>query len=267
MKTFIQAFIFVVLLVTINGCKKDGGNSSINIFTIDDDKKLGLQVSQQIESDPKTYPLLNESQYTTSYTYIRKIVTNILNSGKVYYKDQFVWQTKIIKNDSVLNAFCTPGGYIYVYTGLIKFLDSEDKLAGVLAHEIAHADRRHATNQMTKAYGLTTLIEVVLGKNPGLLASIANNLLTLEFSREDEAEADKYSVIYLCPTQYNADGAAAFFQKLISSGQGTNTPAFLSTHPSPDNRIKNIENEKTTLGCTGNQTYTTEYANFVKTLP
>ena len=75
---------------------------------------------------------------------------------------------RLIDDDKTLNAFCTPGGFIYVYTGLIKFLDSEDQLAGVMGHEIAHAALRHSTRQMTKVYGVQTLLQVATGRaDPG----------------------------------------------------------------------------------------------------
>jgi len=90
---------------------------------------------------------------------------------------------------------------------------------------------------------------MLLGKNQGLLTEIATNLVNLKFTRNEEAEADKYSVIYLCPTKYHADGAADFFQKIIDEG-GATPPEFLSTHPSPEHRVENIRNEAATLGCT-----------------
>ena len=81
--------------------------------------------------------------------------------GKVDFKDEFDWRLRIIHDDSTLNAFCTPGGYIYIYTGILKFLDSEDEFAGVLAHEIGHADMRHSTRQMTKLFGVQLLLDVL----------------------------------------------------------------------------------------------------------
>ena len=93
------------------------------------------------------------------------------------------------------------------------------------------------------------MLDLLLGKNQGLLSQVASELVGLKFSRNDETEADKYSVIYLCPTKYHANGAASFFQKIIDNGSGT-PPEFLSTHPNPDNRVANINNEATDRGCT-----------------
>ena len=109
---------------------------------------------------------------------------------------------KIIHDDDVLNAFCAPGGFICVYTGIIKFLESEDQFAGVMAHEIAHADRRHVTNALTKQYGLSVMLNVVLGSDPSTLKDIAGGLISLTFSRSNETDADNHSVKYLCPTGY-----------------------------------------------------------------
>ena len=107
-------------------------NKNVVLFSVQNDQQLGQQVSQQIASDTVTYPLLSETRYPEAYTYLRNIVNKILNSGKVKYRNEFAWEVHIINDDSVLNAFCTPGGYIYVYTGIIKYLDTEDELAGVL---------------------------------------------------------------------------------------------------------------------------------------
>jgi predicted Zn-dependent protease len=219
-------------------CGKNG--TQLNIFSIEDDKQLGLQTKAQIEADPAQFPILNPATHQSAYNYINALRDDILASGMVEHRTDFLWEVKIIANDDVQNAFCTPGGYIYVYTGLIKYLDSKSALAGVMGHEMAHADRRHSTNQLTKQYGVQTLLDVVLGKNQGLLTEVAQSLVTLRFSRSDESDADRHSVIYLCPTRYHSDGAAYFFQKIISSG-AANPPEFLSTHPNPDNRVSDIQ--------------------------
>lgn len=255
----------LAVLLAATGCKNKD-DRSFNIFTIEDDKQLGMQVKAEIAADPVTYPILSETQYPQAYTYLRGLRDKILNTGEVFYKDEFLWELYIIEDDNMLNAFCAPGGYIYVYTGLIKYLDSEDELAGVLGHEIAHADLRHSTDQLTKAYGIGTMVSIVLGENQGALSDIAQNLLFLGFSRSAETQADEASVRYLCPTDINAAGAAGFFQKIEAEG-GSNPPQFLSTHPNPDNRVQNIIEEKGTLSCSGNNTNDAAYAAFKASLP
>jgi len=264
----ITTYLLAVLIFTasFNACKNKD-DKGLNFFSIQDDIALGKELEQQIASSPSEYPVLSESTYPQAYAYIRGLRDSILNGGKVFYKDEFEWKVKIIQDDNTLNAFCAPGGYIYVYTGLIKYLDTEDELIGVLGHEMAHADRRHSTDQLSKQYGLSLLLSVVTGTiGQSQLAEIAASLTSLAFSRKDETEADEYSVKYLCPTSYNAAGAAGFFEKIEAQG-GQNPPQFLSTHPNPDNRIQNIYQTKTINNCTGTGTYDQRYTDFKNSLP
>ncbi len=246
--------------------KTDIGN--VNIFPISQDKELGLQVKNEIASNPTEYKLLDRSKYATAFKHLDRMMNSILNSGQVKYKDEFAWEAYIVHDDNVLNAFCTPGGYIYVYTGLIKYLENESDLAGVLGHEIAHADRRHSTAQLTKLYGVEILSSIALGQNSGTtVAQIAKSLVSLKFSRNHESDADEHSVKYLCPTSYKADGAASFFQKLLDNQQAGGTPEFLSTHPSPASRVEDIKATKTELACTGTSTNAKQYKEFQNSLP
>lgn len=251
--------ISMIGLGLLTGCS--GG---VNLFTVEQDIELGKQVSREINGNAAEFPMLREQGNEEVYRYIRNITEKILNSGNVEYRNEFAWEVKIIDDPETLNAFATPGGYIYVYTGLIKFLDSEDELAGVLGHEIAHAARRHSTQQMTKAYGLQMMISVVTGQSdPGTIQQIALGLASLKFGRAHESEADEYSVRYLCNTRYNSAGAAGFFRKM---GGAQRPPEFLSTHPDPGNRVQDIDSKSKELGCRGTQKYETEYARIKRLL-
>ena len=259
--------ILLVIPLFLNSCRKDSDKPLLNIFSVEDDKQLGLQVEQEISANPAEYPILDRSTYAAAYSYLDRILADILASGKVRYASEFDWRIDIIYDDDVLNAFCAPGGYICVYTGLMKFLDAEDELAGVLGHEIAHADRRHVTNRLTKTYGVAVLLSVVLGDDAATLAEIATGLIALSFSRENETDADEWSVRYLCPTGIDARGAAGFFQKLIDMGASGGVPQFLSTHPNPDNRVGDINDVFNSLCGTPGETYDSRYSDFKATLP
>lgn len=263
---FILFSVLITSLVASCGSSSTGGKGKgINLFTVEQDKELGKQVAAEIAADPKTYPILDSTRYAGVYKYIYNVRNKILNSGNVSLKNEFEWKIQVIHDDSTLNAFCTPGGYIYVYTGILKFLDSEDQLAGVLGHEIAHADMRHSTRQMTTMYGIQTLLDVLAG-NRESIKTITAGLLQLKNSRSHETEADERSVHYLCNTDYNASGGAGFFEKLQAAGN-SGTIEFLSTHPNPDNRIENYHNLKATKGCTGSNNYSAEYKAMIRLLP
>jgi predicted Zn-dependent protease len=263
-----NAVVMALVAFAISACgvinEKNKGKG-FNLFTVQQDVELGAQVAAEIDGDPQTYPLLDSVQYKEVYDYIYAVRDKILNTGEVDYKDEFQWRLRIIHDDSTMNAFCTPGGYIYIYTGILKFLDSEDQFAGVLGHEIAHADLRHSTRQMTKQFGVQLLTDVLLGDRAAL-KQVTGALVGLKFSRAHESEADARSVKYLCPTDYNAAGGGGFFQKIEDMG-GSRQPEFLSTHPNPADRIEHFETEKVTNGCQGAETYQTEFEAMVAKLP
>jgi beta-barrel assembly-enhancing protease len=262
--------VFIILFPFIlNNCQKDSrSNGGINIFTIDDDEKLGLQVSREIESKPLEYPVLSPLTYANAYTYLLNMRNEILATHLVAYDTVFPWSVRIIHNDSVVNAFCTPGGYVYIYTGLIKVLSNEAELAGVMGHEMAHAANRHSTNQLTQAYGIEILLSALGGKDTSIYTNIAkglaSGLATLAFSRQDEYQADEYAVKYLYATSYDALSLEDFFTLIEGLPR---PPTFLSTHPSPTDRKTKIEETFNNLGGKHGQTYQTRYQQLKAALP
>jgi beta-barrel assembly-enhancing protease len=254
--------LFILLLSPIFWRCDDG----FNLFSIQDDLALGLQVRDEILANSAEFPVIPRNANPSAYAYIEQMRDNLLASGAVKYRNEFPWEIYLLKDDNVLNAFCVPGGFIFIYSGLIKFLDSDYKLAGVLGHEIAHADRRHSTRQLTRLYGVSILLELALGQNQGVLTELASGLLFLEFSRSQEREADEYSVRYLCNTPYRSDGASYFFEQLIALGQGSGVPTFLSTHPDPGNRVRDIRDFEQSLSCTHLSSSQQAYMNFRNSL-
>lgn len=259
MRHFFSTLLFPIFIA----CSGDKDGAKLNIYTVEDDIELGQQLEAEIAADPETYPVLSATQYPEAYARLYEIRDNILASGQVKHADEFEWNLYIIHDDEVLNAFCAPGGYIYVYTGLIKFLEYEDELAGVMGHEIAHAALRHSTQQLTQSFGLGVLLAILTDGDPSLLQEIAASLVNLSFSRSDESEADEASVDYLCNTDYGADGTAGFFAKM----EGFEVPQFLSTHPSSDTRVEDITAYATELGCDLTYKADADYQGLIDSLP
>jgi beta-barrel assembly-enhancing protease len=269
MKRTLKAFLWLMIIPTLmisSACDPD--DKSINIFTIQDDIALGNQVAAEIASDPAKYPVLSRTQYAAAYEHLDRIMNTILATKLVAYDTVFPWKTYIIKDDSVVNAFATPGGHLYFYTGLIKELENEAQFAGVMAHEMAHCARRHSTDQLTRYYGLSLLVAIVLGENPSMLkqvaADIASGLAALAFSRNMEYEADAYAIKYLSSTDYHPLGLADFFIKMEGLPR---PPTFLSTHPSPEDRIDKINEAWVANGSKVGDYFETRYQSFKATLP
>jgi predicted Zn-dependent protease len=156
------------------------------------------------------------------------------------------WQFNVQKNKD-LNAYCMPGGRIMVYSGLIENLDLSDaELATVLAHEVAHALREHTRERVSRAYAqqlVLTGAAAVTGVSEGA-ANIANMIaevtFQLPFSRDQESEADQIGLELMARAGYDPRAALTLWNKM-SAAQAAGQPKFLSTHPSPGDRIKDIQ--------------------------
>ncbi|MBN1578302.1 MAG: M48 family metalloprotease [Chitinispirillaceae bacterium] len=206
--------------------------------------ELGTQYKAQIEADSDDYPL-----YTAKTDYNQNLVKYIDSIGRNIARHQddrdIDFTFTVIDNDTVVNAFAVPGGFVYIYTGLIKSARNEAEIAGVLAHEIGHITNRHGAKQMVKQFGISTLLDVLVGDSSAVrtVMDISSGLLFLKYSKENEFEADSSSVEYLIKTGYNPSGMKTFLEFLADMGGGTASKlaTFLSTHPPTDERIKAVE--------------------------
>ena len=160
------------------------------------------------------------------------------------------WEVNLIGSNQI-NAFCMPGGKIAFYTGILNQLKlTDDEVAMVMGHEIAHALREHARERMGKATatnGLatigSTLASAVFGISPNVTDFVAKqgaNLLNLKFSRDDESEADLVGMELAARAGYDPRAGVTLWQKMAEANKGA-PPQWLSTHPSGNTRIEDIQ--------------------------
>ena len=163
---------------------------------------------------------------------------------------QWKWEVNLIGSNQI-NAYCMPGGKIVFYTGIIKTLNlSDDEIAVVMGHEMAHALREHARERMGKStatQGLARLGGLLasswLGIDPNLADAVAQggaNLLTLKFGREDESEADLVGMELAARAGFDPRAGVTLWQKMAAANKGA-PPQWLSTHPSSSSRISDME--------------------------
>jgi beta-barrel assembly-enhancing protease len=241
-RTFWHGFLAIILL---NASIYIGCSGGLNVFSKADDIALGQQVQAEIASHPQEYPILHDESLRS---YVQGIANRILTSPAIENKN-FRYQITIINDDKTVNAFTLPGGPVYVYTGLIKFVDNEATLAGVIGHEMTHADHRHSTEQMTKAYGVSALSSIILGNNPSTLAqvaaSIAGNLAMLRFSRQDERDADanSFNALNTIPGRPWYPAAIRYFmvKTLAKTGKTSSLEKLFLTHPPSEERLAAID--------------------------
>lgn len=162
----------------------------------------------------------------------------------------FAWEFHLVKDPQV-NAFCMPGGKIVVYEGLLPYTPTDDELAVVLGHEVAHAVARHSnermSQQMLTQYG-AGILDAALQNKSAAVQSLAGTVyglgsqygVMLPFSRQQESEADYMGLVLMTMAGYNPEVAVNFWQKM-AAGKSGSTPEFMSTHPSDATRIAKIK--------------------------
>jgi Zn-dependent protease with chaperone function len=147
----------------------------------------------------------------------------------------------LVVDNQEMNAFAAPGGVVVVYSGLLKGADSPEEAAGVIAHEVAHAELRHGLQGMVKSMGLRAGAALLLGDWSGaVLSEATTSLLEMKFSREAETEADAEGLRRMVAAKINPEGMARFMDKLAAQSQGGTPPALLSTHPASTERAATL---------------------------
>ena len=179
---------------------------------------------------------------------VQAIAKRLIAQAPTFRADaaQWNWDVNLIKSDE-MNANCGPGGKILVYSGLIDNLKlTDDELAAVMGHEIAHALREHGREAMSKAYGIQMAKQGAgaifgLGQDSLALAdTVANYGMTLPNSRSNENEADLIGLELAARAGYNPNAAITLWNKMAKASEGA-PPEFMSTHPASDSRIASLQ--------------------------
>lgn len=179
---------------------------------------------------------------------IRVIADRLVPHVATFRQDAMTWQWEVnLETRDELNAYCAPGGKIMFFTGIIKKLSlTDDEIAAIMGHEIAHALREHGRERMSQAYaqqtGMSLLAALgnVKAENMALLQTAAQLGLTLPHSRGQEAEADIVGLELMARAGYNPAAAISLWEKM-GQANGAGGPAFMSTHPSGAQRIEGIK--------------------------
>ena len=155
----------------------------------------------------------------------------------------YKFEVTVVRSD-VVNAFALPGGYIVVFTGLMKKADSGEEVAGVMGHELNHVLQRHGLERIVKQLGLVAVVSIVLGDHQGLsgmMKQLGVELLTLKFGREQETEADLTGLQLLHRAKIDPSGMIRFFEQLSVKDEGRTE--WLSTHPMSGARAERLKAE------------------------
>ncbi len=245
--------LIVTALLLLSSCGSVPLTGRKQILLVSDQEVLAsslTQYSDYMKSAPVSTNAKGKAMVTRVGKKIAAATEQYLKSnGMEAEVRNFAWEFNLVKDDQV-NAFCMPGGKIVVYEGLLKLVSSDDELAVVVGHEVAHAVAKHSNERMSQQlmtqYGAQILTQALSNKSAAIqkAGSTIYGLgaqygLTLPFSRKHESEADYMGLIFMTMAGYDPNVAITFWQKM--SAGGASVPEFMSTHPSDATRIKDIQ--------------------------
>jgi len=221
------------------------------------DSQLATYAVQQYEDTLKKAELSKDQAATTM---VRTVGMNIARAAENFLRDSgqtaeagaFQWEFNLIEDDKTANAWVLPGGKAAVYTGILKYTQTEAGLAVVLGHEVAHALANHGNERMSQ--GLLAqmggmALAVAVSKEPAATQQLfmgafgvgANVGVLLPFSRLHESEADRIGLVLMAMAGYDPREAVPFWERMNSEEKGGRPPELLSTHPNPDTRIEDLQ--------------------------
>lgn len=211
-------------------------------FSISDEKKLGREFEILVKSK---LPLVEDPEIKL---YVVDLMEKLLENVP---PQPFTFEANVVYSPT-LNAFASPGGFVFIFTGLLIELENEAQLAGIMAHEIAHVTQRHIASRINKnkILNLATVAGLLAGAlaggdSAGAIVSTTAAISTaaqLNYSRLDENDADRFGLQYLIKTGYDPKGLAEAFEILRTNsfGVGADFPTYLSTHPGLGARIASV---------------------------
>lgn len=217
------------------------------LVSSDELNQMAAKAYNQLQAESSKKGTLNTDAALTRR--VRAIATRITPQTRVFRADAPAWKWEVNTISSKeLNAFCMPGGKIMFYSGLIQTLNlTDDEIAVVMGHEIAHALREHSREQVSQAMAAQAAIGIGaallgLGDTSANLAGTAYEaLVATRFSRSDESEADRIGLELSARAGYDPRAGVTLWKKMLSANQGGRPPEMLSTHPAEGRRIEQIE--------------------------
>lgn len=230
----------LALVMSLNQCSCSDTLGSFFV-TEQDEARIGAQFDAELQTKSADYPLYRTTtaQRIEFAQYVQNVFDKVLADIPSSQKPDYPFKLTII-DANVENAFAVPGGYVYIYTGIIGSMQSESELAGVLAHEIAHVTQHHYRDAMMKTAGISLVVQALAGNDSSVLKSAVKGLFTqlaeLKVSRSNEDEADAYGTRYLGYAGWDPYGIADFFSRMPSTGI-----EWLSTHPDPATRVQAVK--------------------------
>jgi predicted Zn-dependent protease len=240
----LKLIVIILLAASLAACKANPVSGRKQLVLVSEEQAQASSAQAYANTVDEATKAGNMSTDAALNNRIKRITDRLIAEAKLMYPPSKDWKWSVIVLDEPkLNAWCMPGGKMAIYTGIIEKLAlTDDEIAQIMGHEIAHALLGHGRERMSRAMAMQggmLLGSVVAGRDLTGLAPVADIALTLPNSRTGESEADRYGVELAARAGYDPRAAVRLWEKMAKASNN-GMPEFLSTHPSPDNRMEEL---------------------------
>ena len=262
--------LFTLFLFTACSNTIGGEDSAVRLhkdeFTEEDQRIIGNSINNYLSNRSSDLNVLPKDEYAFFYQYLDHVLQPLINTSAISTRNSFDWEVIVIQDDDVRSAFHVPGGKIYIYTGLLKFLQAENQLLGVIAHEVSYIESGEIMNELVQEYVKDPyfLGDILLGREVEGMDGLMHFLKDFSYTKEEVLEADKFAISLICPFNYNAIGLKTILEL---AEQSDSEIQWCINRPSADNRMERIIAAAKECGSEEDPVFAERYFKYISQLP
>ena len=238
--TLSLCFLLMFSMIFLNSCRPDPSEDIVvgeskDEFDMEDQVVIGDAITEAIKNPIYGFDVLDRADFQGVYNHLNSLLGQVVNTATVQRRTDFNWNITILKDDEQVNAFVAPGGHLFIYTGMLKYLEGEHELVGVIAHEVAYADSDMLINRMREEFGSKKLSKILSNdqERENIILQMSEDLRDVVYSREDIEQADDFCTEIICEFLWDGKGLLSVLQR----GSNLSRPIdWLQSKPADDHR-------------------------------
>lgn len=239
------ALYLLAISLLMTSCRDEEVNivrQDLREFSSEQEVLIGQRLVDQIKSDSHNFPIFQAEDARTQEevtNYLNSLITTAAITTPVQHRNDYQWNVNLIDDDEMIHLFAAPGGNLFIYTGLLKALESEAELLSIIAHEIKYMDEGKPTASLGDEFGGTTMGDLELGYDVTQIGNMALWLRDIAYPENEVIKADAFAMDIICPFKYDTN---ALYEAILRLSRITDQEVtWLLRRPLPASRMQHLE--------------------------
>lgn len=261
----------ILCLCLLGACNKEEvplARINLETFSPEEQTTIGARLQDAVLNDSPNFPLLsldNAEDQKALEDYVNSLIKTVAITAPVVNRNFYNWNVTIVHDDDERNLFTVPGGHFFVYTGLLRYLESESELLALLAHEMMYIDKDLTIGSLKEEFGGNAMSDLLLGKDVAEIDNMGLWLRDVKYSEVKVIEADAFAIDIICPFLYHKGGLKSVIERVKDNAEAN--VAWAEKRPSAINRLDEMERILGDCGHSGGDLFTDRYQSMIAKLP